>query len=351
MGPATDAITLMKTCLRTNSAAFWLLLPFLYITTFSAPAARSANKIEQLELQKAATDLSLIKIVNGAVGPFPNHSDGYGNPGASGLSYITVVTLHTGQAPKELGIVGQHGEGLDGIVAFDRAEASGTYIGQINLIVASSFSGLNGVIWGYDIAKSIDDTNRKATKLFDSQMTDGREVPVYSIDPLLDAGARLFGTLEKPKFPILPGAQVIAAHKDITAVGPTNVWCGVAIGIAENRSVNANVIMELCGELKPAASREAQERYFSEARENLARSVLRVGTNQNVIYSEIFVGVSHENVREGHVGYAMVTVPYIVLAKRAIPPGGPQRLLEMKISDWEKAVAGGGAERERPRLQ
>ncbi|WP_041354972.1 histidine decarboxylase, pyruvoyl type [Nitrosococcus halophilus] len=86
--------------------------------------------------------MSLTEIVKGAVGPFPSHSDGYGNPGASGLGYISVVTLQTGQTLKELALPGQQGAGLDGTVAFDRAEATGTYIGQINLIVASSFSGL-----------------------------------------------------------------------------------------------------------------------------------------------------------------------------------------------------------------
>ena len=34
--------------------------------------------------------LTLEEIVNGAVGPFDSYCDGYGNPGASGLGYISV---------------------------------------------------------------------------------------------------------------------------------------------------------------------------------------------------------------------------------------------------------------------
>jgi histidine decarboxylase len=284
---------------------------------------------------------SLEKIVEGAIGPFSAHSDGYGNPGASGLGYISVVTLHTGQVLKQLSVRGQRDEGLDGTVAFDRAEASGAYIGQINLIVASSFSGINGAIWGYDIAKSADLMGQKDAKLFDVTTTDARIVPVYSVEPLLDAGARLFGTRDNPKFPILPGAHVIAAHKGINAAGPTNLWCGVAIGIAENRSVNANLIMELCGEFNQTREGESDDRDFDKVRKNLAKSILRVGENQNASYKEIFVGVAHETIRDGYVGYAMVTVPFIVLAKNAVPAGRPENLLKMKLTDWEKAVTNG----------
>lgn len=292
-------------------------------------------------LQNAAADvaepsLSLIEIVRGAIGPYFSRCDGYGNPGASGLGYISVITLHAGQTTKELSVPGQAGEGLDGTLAFDRAEASGAYIGQINLVVSSSFSGPNGAIWGYNIAKAFDTIGNEP--LFEVTASRNKKIPVYALDPLLDAGSRLFGMRDAPRFPILPGAHVMAAHKEISAVGPTNVWCGLAIGIAEERARNANLIMELCGEFKPQASGESKEAYFRLVRQNLAKSVVRVGENQNVIFTEMFVGIIDEEVREGFVGYAMATVPYVVLARDAIPDGGPEKLLEMNISEWEKVV-------------
>ena len=41
---------------------------------------------------------------------------------------------------------------LDDIVAYDRAEANDAYIGQINMETASSFCGIAGQVWGYDLA-------------------------------------------------------------------------------------------------------------------------------------------------------------------------------------------------------
>ncbi|KAF2991475.1 Histidine decarboxylase proenzyme [Methylocystis sp. MJC1] len=280
--------------------------------------------------------LSLIEIVRGAIGPYFSRCDGYGNPGASGLGYISVITLHAGETTKELSVPGQAGEGLDGTLAFDRAEASGAYIGQINLVVSSSFSGPSGAIWGYNIARAFDTIGTET--LFEVTTSSNKRIPVYALDPLLDAGSRLFGMRDAPRFPILPGAHVMAAHKGISAVGPTNVWCGLAIGIAEERARNANLIMELCGEFKPQGSGESKEPYFRLVRQNLAKSVVRVGENQNVTFAKMFVGVIDEEVREGSVGYAMATVPYVVLARDAIPDGGPEKLLEMNISEWEKVV-------------
>jgi histidine decarboxylase len=325
-----------KPVLRTIFSIFYAM------AIFCEPAeAENDSKGTKTFRETSSSALSLSKIVKGAVGPFSIHSDGYGNPGASGLGYISVVTLHAGLASRELVIPGQKGEGLDGTVAFDRAEASGAYIGQINLIVASSFSGPNGAIWGFDIAKAADIAKGRPDKLFDVTVSDNSIIPVYSLDPLLDAGSRLFGTRDRPRFPLLPGAHVIAAHKEITALGPTNVWCGLAIAIAEDRKINANVIIELCGEFKAKTIDKTEEQYFHLVRENLAKSVIRVGKNQSVRYSKIFVGVTNEPVPEGSVGYAMATVPYVVLAKGAVPSGGPEKLLEMNISDWEKTLQSG----------
>ena len=46
--------------------------------------------------QHAHKTLSQKQVVNGAVGPFDTYCDGYGNPGASGLGYISVLKLSTG---------------------------------------------------------------------------------------------------------------------------------------------------------------------------------------------------------------------------------------------------------------
>jgi histidine decarboxylase len=282
--------------------------------------------------EKTADAASLSEIVRGTVGPFEHYCDGYGNPGANGTGYVSVITLHVGKVPKTLKVAGQNGEGLDGTAAFDTAEASEAYIGQINLIVASSFSGLNGVIWGYDIAKADELARLPRVPLF--TLKQGlAEIPVYAMEPLLNAGKRLFGTREQKRFPMLPGAHITAAHKEIIADGPTTVWCGMALGIAQDRSRDANLFMELCGELKPKSY--GKKKFFSQVLRKLADSVLLVGRNQGVSYKEIFVEVKHEFIPSGYVGAALATAPYVVLAKNAIPQAGPQALLDMTISDWE----------------
>ncbi|WAK00279.1 histidine decarboxylase, pyruvoyl type [Methylobacter sp. YRD-M1] len=281
--------------------------------------------------KKTADAASLSEIVRSTAGPFEDYCDGYGNPGANGTGYVSVITLHVGKVPKTLKLAGQNGEGLDGTAAFDTAEALEAYIGQINLIVASSFSGLSGVIWGYDIAKADELTHSPRVPLFTLKGLD--EIPVYSMEPLLDAGKRLFGTREKKHFPMLPGAHITAAHKEIIVAGPTTAWCGMALGIAKDRSRDANLIMELCGELKPKSY--GKKKYFNQVLHKLADSVLLVGKNQGVSYKEIFVGIRHEFIPSGYVGAALATAPYVVLAKNAIPQAGPQALLDMTISDWE----------------
>lgn len=293
-------------------------------------AAQSEQNAAVLEKNVAATSLS--ETVRNAVGPFEAYCDGYGNPGAKGTGYVSVITLHIGKAPKTLTLAGQNGKGLDGTVAFDKAESSEAYVGQINLIVASSFSGINGVIWGYDIAKADELTRSPIVPLFTLQhgLT---ETPVYSMEPLLDAGKRLFGTREEKRFPILPGAHIVAAHKEIIVDGPTTAWCGMALGIANDRSRDANLFMELCGELKPRS--HEKRKYFSRVLRKLADSVSLVGKNQGVRYKEIFVGIRHEFIPSGYVGAALATAPYVVLAKNAIPQTGPQTLPDMTITDWE----------------
>ncbi|MGE5191275.1 MAG: histidine decarboxylase, pyruvoyl type, partial [Deltaproteobacteria bacterium] len=60
--------------------------------------------------------------------------------------------------------------------------------------------------------------------------------------------------------------------------------------------------------------------------------------NQNVKYKEIYVGYKRREVPEGHIGFALPAVPYVVLARDAVPKNGTARLLNMTIADWEKEM-------------
>jgi len=281
----------------------------------------------------SAETLSLKDAVNGAVGPFDSYCDGYGNPGASGLGYVSVLTLETGLVSKDMDEV------LESIVSYDRAESQGTYIGQINMITASSFCGLNGAVWGYHLAKDESISNGTLQPLFKKKRSDGVEIPVYTVEPLLNAGERLFGTSKERRFPLLPGSHVKCAVKSITMEGPVSIWCAIALAIAEDGNKDSNLFIEDCGKSLPAKNEKERQAQMNELVENIAESIVRCGDNSDVKFKAIFVGYKTQWVPEGYVGCALTCAPYVVLAKKAIPEGkNADVMLDMTISDWEKAV-------------
>lgn len=304
--------------------AFMLIIPVCLCTAGTSRGEDASGK--------KGMAMTLKGVVRGAVGPFDAYCDGYGNPGASGLGYISVLKLQTGKVRKDMDTV------LEGIVSYDRAETLGTYVGQINMITASSFNGINGAVWGYHVAKAGSIADGSLKPLFKSRRSDGVEIPVYSVDPLLDAGQRLFGTAGSRRFPILPGAHVKCAVKSKTVKGPTSVWCAIALAIAEDRQKDSNLFIEDAGDSIPAESEEARRAYLDRLLRNIATSIIRCGDDSHVKYKAIFVGYRTEWIPEGYVGCALTCAPYVVLAKNALPGGGPEQLLDMTISDWEKAL-------------
>jgi histidine decarboxylase len=278
--------------------------------------------------------MKLEDVVNGAVGPFEDYADGYGNSGASGLGYISALKLQTGKVKADMDEV------LEGIVSYDRAETLGTYVGQINMIAASSFNGLNGAVWGYHLATHESIADGSIKPLFTKERSDGVELPVYSVEPLLDAGQRLFGTDDERRYPILPGAHTICAVKSCTTHGPTSVWCAIAIAIAEDREKDSNLFIEDAGDSIPGGhDDEARVVFLDGLMQKIATSIVRCGDDSNVKYKEIFVGYKTEWIPEGYVGCSLTCAPYVVLAKNAVPKGKPAAsMLKMTIADWEKEM-------------
>jgi histidine decarboxylase len=276
--------------------------------------------------------MTLDEVVNGAIGPFDDYCDGYGNPGASGLGYISVLKLSTGTVVKNLDTV------LESIVSYDRAEKNDAYAGQINMLAASSFNGINGAVWGYDLARhdglidgSIEPTMRR-------KRHDGAEIPVYPVAPLLEAGERLFGTAASRRFPLLRGSHVVCATKDTTVSGPTSVWSAIALAIAEHRDRDSSLFIEDVGQDIPGGTQGERENILHARMEHIVDSVVLCGEDQDVKYKEMFVGFKMEWVPEGHVGCALTCAPYLVLAKNAAPDPASD-LLDMSLSQWEKRYA------------
>lgn len=277
--------------------------------------------------------MNVKQVLNAAVGPFDDYCDGYGNPGATGPGYVSILKLETGIVRMDMDTL------LEGIVSYDMAESTGTYMGQINMISASSFNGLNGAVWGYHAAKADSIANGSLEPLMIRKRRDGVRIPVYPVGPLLDAGKRLLGTNENRRFPLIPGAHVNCAAKSHHAKGPCQIWCAISLAIAEDREKDANLFMEDCGAFKTKDGARAQKPFLDHLIENISESVIRCGDNNNVKYKEIFIGYKSFAVPEGYMGCALTCAPYVVLAKNAVPlPGPPEILASMTITQWEEAL-------------
>ena len=276
-----------------------------------------------------------------AVGPFKRYCDGYGNPGADGAGYVSVLKVSTGTVEKTDDNL------LDGIVAYDRAEANDAYIGQINMETASSFCGLAGRIWGYDLAVADAIKNGTQKPLFKVKQYDGSSLPVYDAEPLLKAGKALFGTVNARRFPPAPGAHVVCANKSVTSYRPVTgmpdpsknesfgVWCYIAVSIAKNRERDACLFIEDAGLWLENDNPDSLENFLDKHRKSVVWSITACGKDQKVLYERTYIGYAYVIMEPGQIGTALTVAPYIVLAKDAVPSKGFKELGKMTLREWE----------------
>ncbi len=215
----------------------------------------------------------------------------------------------------------EHSHVLDEINAFDRAEVENFNMGQINMIVVSSFSGPKGAIWGFDLCSTPLIKNNYSINL--------KSIDVYDLDNLIDALKSLFGTVSKPRFPLLPGSHVPCASKSIYREGPGILYSALALGVSENRN-NACLLMEDVGTLNLKDSVRNQEIKITS---RLVDSVVEIGKNQNYKFKKIFVGMKTIILHEGETGCALVACPYFLLAKKAVKKS--HNLANISLEKWE----------------
>lgn len=277
-----------------------------------------------------------------AISPFDRYCDGYACPGAQGNGYVSVLKVATGTVEKTDDAL------LDGIVAYDRAEAVDAYIGQINMLTASSFCGVAGQVWGYDLAAADVIAHRKEKPIFEETQYDGSKLPVYDAKPLIDAGIALFGTDDARRFPPAPGAHVICANKSVTALRPKTgkpgpgqahgVWCYIALSIARDRDTMADLFIEDAGLWTDGHEPAPLVQYLEEHRKAVVRSIVACGEDQRVLYDRTYIAFASTIMNPGHIGTALTVAPYVTLAKSAIPGGEFHKLNEITLSEWETAV-------------
>ena len=285
--------------------------------------------------------------VENARSPNPDFCFGYENTDTKGC-YITAVKLSTGKV--SIAGLGKD-EVLEGIVAYGRAQRNTAYLGQVNMITVSSYTGPLSAVWGYDLAK-VDPAILYAHKIFEETI-DSRTIPVYSMDPLLAATEKLFGTVQARRFPVISGGHLSCAMKSANSVDPDTgkptsgwIWAVLSLAIAYERGVDASLFVEDAGfypdkfsygEITALTAAEVDALLFKKAHQVVYCQIL-CGVNETVAFKEIFTSWTKLRVNKDEYGTALTCAPYITLAQRVYPKGGAIRLVEMSLEEWEKEV-------------
>ena len=292
-----------------------------------------------------------VNIAVKAKSPSSKYCYGYQNTDTQGY-YINTIKLEIGcESTEHL----EDHEKLLQIAAYDKAEANGTYIGQMNMIKVSSFSGPCAAVWGYDLVPSNDlrskllfNVHKDPHDMFQPHPQTPPLLPVFSIEPLLRASKSLFGTVSHPHFPIMAGAHVPCAVKEGYSFDPnTNklssgwLWSFISLAIAENRHKDASLFVEDAGFFSDNnflhSENEIQDKLEGKLR-NVAYCQYLCGRNQLTPYKEIFSGFRFKYIPPGSFGCALTCAPYILLAQGAYPKNEANQLVTMSLSTWEEAM-------------
>lgn len=256
---------------------------------------------------------------------YPDNCDGITT--ANTETYILGTVLAVGK--DKIKFSNEGSQILDEINAFDIAETQGPYIGQLNMSTVSSFCGPQGLILGYDFLPSQQLFSKK--NIFKRFVNDkGYIVEAYYIDPLIQSTKGILGTVDNPRYRIMPGAHVPFANKSFKSKGKCRLYSAVAIGISKDREKDACLLMEDCGILKTSETVVLN---------NLCESVLQVGRNQKVDYELIITGISSDTIEENEMGCALVAMPYIALASNLID-NHLDDLTKLTLEEWESKKYG-----------
>lgn len=276
-----------------------------------------------------------------AISSYENYCDGYGAPGAQGNGYVSVLKVSVGTVEKTDDFL------LDGIVSYDRAEINDAYVGQINMLTASSFCGIAGQVWGHDLAAHNDIIDKKIKPVLEIDQYDGSKLHVYDAKPLLEAGIELFGTEKERRFTLLPGAHTICANKGVTAYRPKEdrplkegeaygVWCFIALSLSADRDNCADLFIEDAGLWTKNDSAEDLKAFLEEHRKSVAWSVVSCGQDSHVLFERTYVGFAYTIMKPGEIGTSLTCAPYVSLARNAVPSTGFNSLNKISLKEWLK---------------
>lgn len=280
------------------------------------------------------TRLNQLGVDRICISTYKKWSRGYMEPGNLGNGYVTGLKVDAGVRDKSDDDI------LDGIVSYDRAECKNAYIGQINMTTASSFTGPQGSILGYDILRSPEvDT---AKPLFTVKQWDGSELPIYDAKPLQDALVEYFGVVDERRHYPAPGSFIVCANKGVTASRPKNdadmkpgqgygVWSAIAISMAKDPTKDSSMFIEDAGVWGTPNEDELLE-FLDTRLHAIAKSVAECGEDARASFKCTWIGFAHAMMQPGQVGNAITVGPYFSLPIDSIPGGSvltPDKDLEI----------------------
>ncbi len=266
------------------------------------------------------------KVISEAVG----HNQQFCTPSHVG-AYITTLKLSVDTVPaKEMDAI------TEVIVATNRCERNDAYMGQVNLFPHARFCGLEGAVWGLDLAKS----DEPEEPLYMQAMPDGTEIPVVNIKPLLHATERLFGQYNQQRFPILPGANVLGSGRKAIAKGPTWTWAVIGVGIPANRDFGACFLVEDASAHGDYNTTEGEIiGYLKGIQRKVTNGIALSAKDLDVALGKIYIGFKYVFTEPDQLGCAMACTPFVRLAEGAIPQGAQAADLQsLSISQWEQVL-------------
>lgn len=271
------------------------------------------------------------------ISPFNEYCNGYSSEGEISKGYILGITLGIGISDSNLSHKGSIV--LDEINSFDLAEVDGPYIGQLNMSIVSSFCGPQGLIWGYDLASNQEKKRPYEELGLIEAENNGIKIPIFNGDFLVEALEELFGNVNEKRYHIIPGSHVPFASKNIKVRQPSTVYSAIGIGIPKNRERNACLLMEDVGML----TEEDKSLDKKHIIENLGKSIIEIGLNQKVEYTEAIVVIRSKDVGPGQTGCALVSAPYFTIARNAIPKNllgkrSFENLRDIDLKTWKDKI-------------
>lgn len=303
--------------------------------------------------------------VHGSIAPYAKECSAFLNAaGPANCHYLNVCKLSIGQVKIDIFPPGAD-DLTEGILAYDRAETNDGYMGQLNVVAASSFIGPGGCLWGYDLANNLEAREEWAFSKTTEWKTNYGGTSVYKIDCLLEAGQRLLGSgplfneyyvpeqcrqpyardVQNIRFRIRPGEMTSAAVKSASTHQPGAIWSAIGVAIPQDEfaDTEARLFYEDAGSFagdQPEASAPEWYSQLERRMEAVAGTMVMNAKDQNILkFKEIYIGFVMQVVKKGYYAEAITLSPYIRLASDAVSrAGGVQKIIDMSISEWESAV-------------